>query len=217
MFDIGMTELLVIGVVALIVVGPKDLPGMFRTLGRFTGKMKGMAREFSRAMSDAADDAGIKDVSNTLKSATSPSKMGLDRLNDAVDKFEKWTPGKAAKTTKTDSPAPDLTGPTAKGPETQKLSEERAAAAKKIHEATARREAEKAGSEAGSEGGAEAVTGADTNKAPTLAAAPKPATQKPATQKPVLSKPEPKADPSAPGADAAQPTAEATPKDTGEA
>jgi sec-independent protein translocase protein TatB len=144
-------------------------------------------------------------------------------LNDAVDKFEKWTPGKAAKTTKTDSPAPDLTGPTAKGPETQKLSEERAAAAKKIHEATARREAEKAGAEAGSEagagseGGAEAVRGADTNKAPTLAAAPKPAAPKPAASKPVLSKPEPKADPSAPGADAAQPTAEATPKDTGEA
>ena len=54
MFDLGWTELLVIGVVALIVVGPKDLPMLFRNVGRFVGKARGMAREFSRAMEDAA-------------------------------------------------------------------------------------------------------------------------------------------------------------------
>ena len=95
MFDIGWTELMVIGVVALIVVGPKDLPGMFRTLGRFTGKIKGMAREFSQAMNDAADEAGVKDVASTLKSATNPGKMGLDKLNEAATKFEAWDPSKS--------------------------------------------------------------------------------------------------------------------------
>ncbi len=59
MFDLGLTELLVIGVVALIVVGPKDLPVMFRNVGRFVGKAKGMAREFSSAMNDAADESGV--------------------------------------------------------------------------------------------------------------------------------------------------------------
>ena len=66
MFDLGMTEMLVVGVVALIVVGPKDLPVMFRRVGQFVGKAKGMAREFSSAMNDAADDNGIRDVTTGL-------------------------------------------------------------------------------------------------------------------------------------------------------
>ena len=58
MFDLGLTELLLIGIVALIVVGPKDLPMLFRKVGQFVGKARRMAREFTRAMDDAADDAG---------------------------------------------------------------------------------------------------------------------------------------------------------------
>ncbi|MDM7458992.1 MAG: Sec-independent protein translocase protein TatB, partial [Paracoccus sp. (in: a-proteobacteria)] len=44
MLDIGWTELLLIGVVALIVVGPRDLPKLFHSLGRITAKARGMAR-----------------------------------------------------------------------------------------------------------------------------------------------------------------------------
>ena len=97
MFDIGWTELMVIGIVALIVVGPKDLPGMFRTLGRFTARARGMAREFQRAMNEAADDAGVREAASGLKAATSPKSMGLDALNKAADNFEKWDPAKGAK------------------------------------------------------------------------------------------------------------------------
>ena len=93
MFDLGMTELLVIGVVTLIVVGPKDLPVMFRTLGRFTGKLRGMAREFQRAMNDAADESGVRDAGKDLRKLTSAKSMGLDRIKDAADRFEKWDPG----------------------------------------------------------------------------------------------------------------------------
>ncbi len=93
MFDIGMTELLVIGIVALIVVGPKDLPGMFRTLGRFTGKMRGMAREFQRAMEDAADESGVKDIQRDLKGYANPKKYGLDKLNEAAELVREVGPG----------------------------------------------------------------------------------------------------------------------------
>lgn len=129
MFDIGMTELLVIGIVALIVVGPKDLPVMFRTLGRFTGKMRGMAREFQRAMEDAADESGVRDIHKDLKGYSNPKKFGLDKLTEAADSFEKWDPMKE----------PRKKGSAGTGPATQALSEERREKAEQFKQAAADR------------------------------------------------------------------------------
>ncbi|PXW70752.1 sec-independent protein translocase protein TatB [Loktanella sp. PT4BL] len=84
MFGLGWSELLVVGIVALIVIGPKDLPGLFRTMGQFTGKARMMAREFSRAMEQAADDAGVKDISKTLNAAANPKKFGVDKIKEAT-------------------------------------------------------------------------------------------------------------------------------------
>lgn len=94
MFNIGWAELLVIGLVALIVIGPEDLPDMFRQLGRFTAKLRSMSREFSRAMEQAAKDSGVKDVATDLTKIASPKAMGLDAVKSAADKFEKWDPMK---------------------------------------------------------------------------------------------------------------------------
>ncbi|MFN3972987.1 MAG: Sec-independent protein translocase protein TatB [Gemmobacter sp.] len=97
MFDIGWTELLLIGIVALIVIGPKDLPEMFRTLGRFTAKARGMAREFSRAMEAAADESGVKDMAKDIRNAANMPTSGMDAVKEAARKFESWDPLKAAK------------------------------------------------------------------------------------------------------------------------
>ncbi len=130
MFDLGWTELLVIGVVALIVVGPKDLPVLFRTLGQFVGRAKGMARDFSRAMNDAADESGVRDVTaglnKTLKAASNPIGSAMDGVKSAASGLTNLDP---------DS-------------ETGKLAAERAEQAKKIQAATARAAAERKAREA---------------------------------------------------------------------
>ncbi|MEL6685351.1 MAG: Sec-independent protein translocase protein TatB [Pseudomonadota bacterium] len=109
MFGLGWSEMLVVGIVALIVIGPKDLPGLFRTMGQFTGKARMMAREFSNAMNQAADQSGMKDVQKTLNATANPKKFGADKLKEA-------------------------TGIT-KGPATAELSAERQAAKEKMSKA----------------------------------------------------------------------------------
>ncbi|UXU73757.1 MULTISPECIES: Sec-independent protein translocase protein TatB [unclassified Paracoccus (in: a-proteobacteria)] len=100
MLDIGWSELLLIGVVALIVIGPRDLPHLFHSLGRITARARAMAREFSTAMEDAAKTAGLDEAGNALrdvKSLTSKKSLGLDALERAADRFEKWEPGLPAR------------------------------------------------------------------------------------------------------------------------
>lgn len=140
MFDIGWTELLLIGMVALIVIGPKELPGMFRTMGRFTAKARSMARDFQRAMESAADEAGVKDVAKDLKSMTSAKSMGLDALKGAASKFEAFDPLKTKPGDVVRQAAASITAPAAaaapaaapaataaKGPATQALADAQSA------------------------------------------------------------------------------------------
>ena len=96
MFDLGWLELLVIGITALIVVGPKELPQLFRTVGRFFGKIKAMAREFSQSMEEAANESGLKDATKTLNSITDlhqktklPTKKDLEqKLKEKINPIE---------------------------------------------------------------------------------------------------------------------------------
>lgn len=87
MLDIGMLELFVIGALALIVVGPKELPGLLRTVGQFAAKARGMAREFQSSMEEAAREADLDGVVKTVKSG---GKLPFDnQIVDTMKEFEK--------------------------------------------------------------------------------------------------------------------------------
>jgi sec-independent protein translocase protein TatB len=130
--SLSWSELLVVGIVALVIIGPKDLPGMFRELGRFTAKVRAMGREFSRAMEAAAKESGVKDVADDLRKVTSPKSMGLDAVRSAADKFEKWDPLKPAAKPTAAAPLtpPPMPAAAPAGPATAALAE--TVAAKKV-------------------------------------------------------------------------------------
>ncbi len=67
MFDIGWSELLVLAVVAIIVVGPKDLPRMLRSLGRIIGQLKRTAGEFRSQFDEALRETELQDLKNQVE------------------------------------------------------------------------------------------------------------------------------------------------------
>jgi sec-independent protein translocase protein TatB len=69
-FGLGSTELLLVAIVALIVIGPKDLPRLLRTMGQYMRKIQGMAREFQNHLNEAAKEAGVDDVKKEVKGMT---------------------------------------------------------------------------------------------------------------------------------------------------
>jgi len=93
MFDFSWGEVLLIGAVALIVIGPKDLPATLRTVGRTIGKVKRMASEFQGQFNEALREADLdkvrKDVAGMNKAASSgfnPVKSIRDEMKGAIDK-----------------------------------------------------------------------------------------------------------------------------------
>jgi sec-independent protein translocase protein TatB len=94
MFDIGWGEILVIGIVALVVIGPKELPGVVRTLGQTMAKLRRMAADFQNQFNEAMREAEIadlkKDAEKMIESATSvvtdnPLAKAGEELQKAVE------------------------------------------------------------------------------------------------------------------------------------
>jgi sec-independent protein translocase protein TatB len=90
MFDIGWSELLVIGIVALVVIGPKDLPKLLRALGTMMSKVRSMASEFQGQFQDAMREAELADLKKEAEklasSATSAIQNPLQSIENEIQK-----------------------------------------------------------------------------------------------------------------------------------
>ena len=74
MFDIGWSELLVIAVVAIVVVGPKELPKLMRSFGFYAGKLRRAAAEFRRQFDDAMREAELEEVKQAIESVRTEAR-----------------------------------------------------------------------------------------------------------------------------------------------
>jgi sec-independent protein translocase protein TatB len=116
-FGLGSSELLVIAIVALIVIGPKDLPRLLRTMGQYMRKIQGMAREFQNHLNEAAKEAGVDDVKKEVKGMTNFTVTAdLDKQGNEIKRaIESSAPKPAAPNgsggAKSDAAAKDKTAP----------------------------------------------------------------------------------------------------------
>lgn len=117
MFDISWSELLIIGIVMLIVIGPKELPGALRTLGQWMAKVRRMASEFQGQFQDAMREAELAELKKEMDdmAAKAQSYGQFDPLEDVRKDIEKSvgdlppldTPAATASAEVTATPTPD--------------------------------------------------------------------------------------------------------------
>lgn len=87
MFDISWSEFLLIGVVALIVIGPKELPAVMRTLGQWTRKVRSMAADFQNQFQEAMREAEMADLKNEVDDLAHKVRSA-DPVKNVHDDFE---------------------------------------------------------------------------------------------------------------------------------
>jgi sec-independent protein translocase protein TatB len=86
MFDIGWSELLVIGVVALIAIGPKELPGVLRALGHWMGKVRRMASDFQDQFREAMREAEVADLKRQFDEASASATSAFNNPLETAQK-----------------------------------------------------------------------------------------------------------------------------------
>lgn len=190
MFDIGWTEMLVIAIVMIVVVGPKDLPRMLRTFGKATSKMRSMAGEFRKQFDEALKEAELEDVKTLasdmrklnpaadIRKALNPMEKAAADLKAGVDAAMKPT----AKPDESATPAaatPVPAEPLKAGPDA--MPGETAAAVAATAPATNGAAAPKAAKPAAAKAAAAPKTAKPAAAAPKTAAAAKPAPTRKAT------------------------------------
>ncbi|MBX9633867.1 MAG: Sec-independent protein translocase protein TatB [Magnetospirillum sp.] len=115
MFDIGWDEMALVAVVALIVIGPKDLPVVLRQMGRWTRKAREMAGEFQRGVDDMVRETELADLKTQVEKATDPNALRreiektIDPTGDIAKSLEPPVmPTSEAPAVHTPEPEPEL-------------------------------------------------------------------------------------------------------------
>lgn len=86
MFDLGWSELLLLMVLAIIFVGPKDLPKMMRTVGQAVAKVRAMAREFQSSFDELARETELEELRKEVASLKNHATQPLRSLQDEISK-----------------------------------------------------------------------------------------------------------------------------------
>ena len=107
MFDIGWSELLVIGVVALIAIGPKELPGVLRSVGHWMGKVRRMAAEFQDQFREAMREAEVADLKKQFEEASAQATSAFNNPLETAQKEVEAAFG--SEPTASDKPTDSLT------------------------------------------------------------------------------------------------------------
>lgn len=89
MFDIGWSELVVIGIVALIAIGPKELPGVLRSLGQWMGKVRRMASDFQDQFREAMREAEVADLKKQFDDVTGAATNLTSGFENPLDTARK--------------------------------------------------------------------------------------------------------------------------------
>src|SRR3954452_505957 len=112
MFDIGWSELVFIAVVALIAIGPKELPAVLRTVGQYMGKIRRMASEFQGQFQEAMREAEMADLKKSVDEMTDAAKgfTDFDPLASVKKEVDSFTADPLA-TTSTASASPEAAAP----------------------------------------------------------------------------------------------------------
>jgi len=105
MFDIGYTELLLVAVVALLVIGPKELPKALRQLGRMTGKARAMTRHLRSGFDEMMRQAELEEMEKQWKEHNRKIMESAPRDSDFA--FDTPAPAPAADTPPADAPPAD--------------------------------------------------------------------------------------------------------------
>ncbi|MBR72731.1 MAG: twin-arginine translocase subunit TatB [Rhodospirillaceae bacterium] len=88
MLDIGWQELLIILVIALVVIGPRDLPKVVRTVGQWTGKARSYARDFQRSIEGYADESDLSAIQKEIAEANKELKEVRRDLDNEGKKLD---------------------------------------------------------------------------------------------------------------------------------